>query len=109
MEGLQTVKGRMRQVKKALLPIKGIRVFHDIPKYAYMQGMLSMGDRRVSAALKAISGAEDWKKASLRAGVDPDFYVYRRKNISEVLPWDFIDSGIEKKKLWEEYRRSLSG
>jgi radical SAM superfamily enzyme YgiQ (UPF0313 family) len=108
MERLQSVKERMKQVKKTLLPIKGVRLFHDVPKYAYMQGMLSMGDRRVSAALKVLYGAEDWKNASLRAGVDPDFYIFRRKDLSETLPWDFIDSGMQKKRLWEEYQRSLS-
>lgn len=108
MERLQSVKERMKLVKKALLPIRGIRVFHDVPKYAYMQGMLSMGDRRVSAALKVLSGAEDWKNASLRAGVNPDFYIFRRRDLSEILPWDFIDCGTEKKRLWEQYQRSLS-
>lgn len=108
MESLSTVKERMKRVKKALLPVKGIRVFHDVPKYAYMQGMFSMGDRRVSAALKALSGEQDWKKASGRAGVDSDFYVSRRKDLSESLPWDFIDSGIRKEKLWEEYQKSIT-
>jgi len=50
----------------------------------------------------------DWKKACIEAAIDPDFYVMRNKSVSENLPWDFIDSGISKEKLWEEYQKALS-
>lgn len=109
MQGLRTVKGRIKLVKKALLPLKTVRVFHDVPKYAYMQGMFSMGDRRVSAALKSMLKEADWMKASREAGIDPDFYVMREKDFSEPLPWDFIDSGISKEKLWKEGRQGVRG
>jgi radical SAM superfamily enzyme YgiQ (UPF0313 family) len=105
MTNLKTVKERIRLVKKALLPLKGVKVFHDVPKYAYMQGMFSMGDRRVSAALKAMLKETDWKKASIDAGINPDFYTLRKKDFSEYLPWDFIDTGISKERLWDEYQR----
>jgi len=39
--------------------------------------------------------------------VNPDFYVYRRKETEEILPWDFIDHGTEKTVLISEYRKAL--
>ncbi len=108
MEELKTVKHRIKQIKKSLGPVKGVKVFHDVPKYAYMQGMLSRGDRRVAGALKAMLDEGDWTKAARSAGVEPDFYTMREINPDEILPWDFIDTGISKKKLLEGYRKSFS-
>jgi radical SAM superfamily enzyme YgiQ (UPF0313 family) len=93
MEDMKTVKERLKHIKKSLKPVKGVRVFHDVPKYAYMQGLFSMGDRRVGGVLKAMLEEEDWRRAAGRAGVDPDFYIRRRKPDDEPLPWNFIDHG----------------
>jgi len=109
MEKMEIVKKRLKAVKSSLLPIKGIKVFHDVPKQAYMQGLFSMGDRRISKALEAMLRTHDWKKACIESGIDPDFYVMRNKDFSEKLPWDFIDSGLTKEKLWGEYQLALSG
>ena len=108
MEKIEIVKKRLKAVKSSLLPIRGIKVFHDVPKYAYMQGLFSMGDRRISKPLEAMLRMHDWKKACIETGIDPDFYIMRNKDFSEKLPWDFIDSGISKERLWDEYQKALS-
>ena len=108
MEEPSKVKERLKMAKNGLLSIKGIKVFHDVPKYAYMQGLFSQGDRRVSKAIEEIPGHNDWRKASATAGIKEDFYIFRKKEFNEILPWDFIDVGIEKEKLWEEYQEALS-
>jgi len=107
MESLSAVKERLKMIKKALQPVKGIRVFHDVPKYAYMQGLFSMGDRRVSKVIETMSVISEWTKAVDASGLNSDFYISRKKDFNEILPWDFIDMGIEKEALWEEYREAL--
>lgn len=107
MEFPHEVKERLKIVKKGLLNMKNIKVFHDVPKYAYMQGLFSLGDRRVSGAVEEISKASDWTKAADRAGIKRDFYIFRKKEFDEILPWDFIDMGIPKESLWEEYQTAL--
>ncbi len=32
-----------------------------------------------------------------------------RKDIAENLPWDFIDAGLSKEKLWQEYEKAIEG
>ena len=54
-----------------------------------------------------VSG-QDWIKAAETAGINKDFYVFRKKEFDEILPWDFIDMGIAKEKLWAEYQEALS-
>ncbi len=107
MAELKTVKERIKFVKKSLERLGGVRVFHDVPKYAFMQGMLARGDRRVAKALDAMLGGADWRRASLSAGVDPDFYTMRPRTRDEIFPWDFIDAGVTKDRLWERYARDV--
>jgi radical SAM superfamily enzyme YgiQ (UPF0313 family) len=108
MESLSKVKERLKVIKKGLVSVKGVSVFHDVPKYAYMQGLFSMGDRRLSRVLEEMSNIRDWMKAVEASGINRDFYIFRKKDFSEILPWDFIDIGIEKEKLWTEYQEAIS-
>lgn len=102
MAPMKEVKERLKAIKKGLTAVKGVKVFHDVPKYAYLQGVLSMGGRRVGKLIEALS--EGLNPLSPRAaGIDEDFYIFRKKDIAEILPWDFIDAGVLKERLWEEY------
>lgn len=109
MENMETVKERLKVIKKGLMHLKGVKVFHDVPKYAYMQGLFSRGDRRIAQVLKVMSNGKDWKKACLEIGVDIDYYIFKNRDFDEVLPWDFIDCGLSKERLWKEYQRALQG
>ncbi|MBM4146164.1 MAG: radical SAM protein [Nitrospira sp.] len=108
MENPAVIKERFGIIKKGLSHVKGIKVFHDVPKYAYMQGLFSMGDRRISEVIEEMTKTTDWMKAAETAGIDKDFYIFRKKEFSEILPWDFIDMGVSKDKLWDEYQDALS-
>jgi radical SAM superfamily enzyme YgiQ (UPF0313 family) len=108
MEKPAEVKERLKMIKNGLLLLKGVKVFHDVLKYAYMQGFFSQGDRRLSKVIEKIPEYNDWRKAAAAAGIKEDFYIFRKKEFSEILPWDFIDIGIEKEKLWAEYQEGLS-
>ena len=44
-----------------------------------------------------------------RAGIDPSFYANRRRQTSEVLPWDVIDCGVTKEFLIREYEKAHAG
>lgn len=108
MEPLDSVKGKLKFIKKALRDERGVRVFHDVPKYAHMQGLFSMGGRRIFRVLKEMVKTDDYRSACSHAGVDMDFYIFREKNFDEILPWDFIDAGISKEKLWSEYLEAMN-
>ncbi len=107
MERIEVVKSRLKLIKNGIGPLRGVSVFHDVPKYAYMQGLFSMGDRRISRVLEAMTHVDDWRKACAESGIDPGYYIFRQKGFDEILPWDFIDNNISKEKLWEEYQRAL--
>ena len=110
---LADVSETAKKIKKILSAFgrdKQINVIHDVPKWNYVQALLSLGDRRAGEILLAahrLSG--NWVKAFKEATINPDFHVYRRKSFDEVLPWDIIDLGTSKKSLISECKKALEG
>jgi hypothetical protein len=41
-----------------------------------------------------------------QAGLNADFYIHRERKRDEVLPWDMISVGVNKRTLWDERVRS---
>lgn len=77
---------------------------------AYIQALLSRGDRRVANILiQHHHTGQNWPKTLKAASPEPDFYVTRERPLEEKLPWDFIDHGVRKSFLAEEYRRAKQG
>jgi radical SAM superfamily enzyme YgiQ (UPF0313 family) len=109
LEEVNVVRSRVRRITSALGREKSVKVLHDIPKWNYIQALLSLGDRRVGKILAAVHHHQgNWSRAFKEADVNPDFYVYRKKDPDESLPWDFIDSGVQKSLLVREYKKALA-
>ncbi|RMG70562.1 MAG: radical SAM protein [Nitrospirae bacterium] len=102
MQEESTVKRRLRFIKDALKAERQVTVFHDVLKYAYLQGVLSRGDRRLSRLIASGRSMSGWKRRMVELGLKPDFYLFRRRHRDEILPWDFIDAGVKKDYLWRQ-------
>jgi hypothetical protein len=108
MEDVSSLKEKQKWLKKAFGKEGGVKVSVDVPKWAYLQTLFSVGDRRVGSLLllsHQLNG--DWTRAYRSSELNSDFYVYRPKALNEILPWDFIDHGISKEYLIKEYGRAL--
>ncbi len=92
------------------------------PEEAFIEAVLSRGDRRLGPAIRRAwelgcrfdSWSEHfqhqtWLRAFQETGVDPAFYAYRERALDEALPWDHIDCGVTKGYLRQEYARTLKG
>ncbi len=91
------VKKRVQRVVAAFRREPSVRVIHDQPKWNYVQALLSLGDRRVGAILLALHQyGGNWPQAIKASNLNPDFYVYRQKDPTEIMPWDFIETGASK-------------
>jgi radical SAM superfamily enzyme YgiQ (UPF0313 family) len=110
MEPVEGLNKKLRSLEKAVKKIGNMNIIHDLPKWEYVQALLSRGDRRLGRLLAAAHRTGgDWKKAAKEAGMDTDFYVYRRRAFDEALPWDFIDIGVRKEYLRNEFERAREG
>ncbi len=103
MDEVDSLKKKQKWLSKEIRKLGGIRVSFDVPKWAYIQALLSLGDRRVGNLLfLAFSFDGNWKKALKNSDINPDFFVYRNRSYDEILPWDFINHGIKKDYLKKE-------
>ena len=86
----------------------GIRFTHDVPKWAYLQAVLSRGDRHVADLLQlALTNRGDWRRAFKEWPRNPDFYACRERPVSERFPWDHFEVGTKRERLETEYRRAM--
>jgi radical SAM superfamily enzyme YgiQ (UPF0313 family) len=109
MEDRRCLEAKRRLLERELRPL-GIAVDLFSPREAWLQALLSRGDRR-AADLLEIAHREtggDLKKALSRWPHDPEFFAGRWIGVDEALPWDFLDQGLEKSFLARELRRGLA-
>ena len=108
LENVKILRAKIKHVKEGLRRVANVRVHSDVPRWAYIQALLSRGDRRTAQLLAAAhENNGNWAKTLKASIVNPDFYVYRERSFDEILPWDFIDHGINKAFLVEEYHKAL--
>jgi radical SAM family uncharacterized protein len=108
LEKVGELKRKLKIIQKGIQGEKGMEMIHDLPKWAYIQALLSKGDRRVGKILMATQHCQgDWSKALRETNINPDFYVYRKRDLDEIFPWDFIDHGISKEVLKKEYIKAM--
>ena len=97
--------------------------YHD-GKPGIIEGLLSRGDRRVGRIIEQVwrdggrfdgwsehFSYERWiasaEKALADEPVDLAWYTTREREYAEVLPWDHLDSGLDRDWLWEDWQDAL--
>jgi hypothetical protein len=67
-----------------------------------LQGIFSVGDREVAKAIYfKIQNNTDWQTAWQQSGIDIETILYQSRRFENQLPWDFINYGIPKERLWK--------
>ncbi len=108
LEEVGELKRKLKAIERGVQGERGMEMIYDLPKWAYVQALLSRGDRRVGRILMAAHRNHgNWSRALRETDVNPDFYVYRKRDLDEILPWDFIDHGISKEQLKIEYSKAM--
>lgn len=113
-DSMESLKAKQAHLLESI-PSKKIKVsYHETPT-SLLEGVLARGDRRLSAVLydAFVNGCkfdswddkfkfDTWMKAFEKNNIDPYFYTQRRRDFSELLPWDHIDYGVSRKFLERE-------
>ncbi|MCP3800955.1 TIGR03960 family B12-binding radical SAM protein [Allokutzneria sp. A3M-2-11 16] len=123
-----TVDSRLRKLREAVNSDRklgrniGMR-YHD-GKPSLIEGLLSRGDRRIGRVIERVwreggrfdgwsehFSYERWVSAAASEleplGVDLDWFTTRERDENEVLPWDHLDSGLDKEWLWSDWQDAL--
>ncbi|HEV2783863.1 MAG TPA: TIGR03960 family B12-binding radical SAM protein [Actinophytocola sp.] len=124
-----TVDSRLRKLREAVNSDRslgrniGMR-YHD-GEPSHIEGLLSRGDRRVGKVIEHVWRAggrfDGWREhfsyqrwvAACAAELEPlgvslDWYTTRERGEAEVLPWDHLDSGLDKTWLWDDWQDALN-
>lgn len=98
---------------------RAIHFTYHASKVSFLEAIFARADRRVCDVLirafekgckfdgwSEYFNYDAWMEAFEECGIDPEFYAYRNREYSELLPWDFIDIGVNKSYLIEENERA---
>jgi hypothetical protein len=81
-------------------------VIHDLPKWEYVQTLLSMGDRRVGDILLLVHQANgDWTAALKNSYINPNFEVYQEKGKDEILSETSLTTASKRRICGESIKR----
>jgi hypothetical protein len=107
MAEVRALEGTLQRLGRELRKA-GIHFTHDVPKWAYLQGVLARGDRRVGdLLLLALKHRGDWKRAFREWPGNGDYYACRERPLDERFPWDHFEVGTRRDRLEDEYRRAV--
>lgn len=98
---------------------KKISLSTHTPVLSSLEGVFALGDRRLSKVIvEAVDngcifdGWDDvfdynkWTDAFKKSNISPEFYANREKGYDEILPWDFIDTGVSREFLIKENEKA---
>ena len=113
MEAIPSLRRKLAHLRRTLGAIPALEVETESPREAYLQTLLSRGDRRTAAILARLHERPDAWWPTLKAlrggreGVDPDRFVHRAYPLDAVLPWDFVEHSVDKRYLLAERRKAF--
>lgn len=109
-----TKKTMLEQLNKKSISYK----WHEAGT-SVVEGVFARGDRRISDAIYYAykngclfdAWTEEykhdvWMDAFEKYGAGLDFYIFRERNVYEILPWDILDIGVNKSYLVREWENA---
>lgn len=118
---LEEIDNKQQLLKKQLNRKNITYSYHDA-ETSFLEAVFARGDRKLSKALELALeigckfdgwnehfNFEKWKMIFEKVGIEPGFYVNRKREYEEILPWDHIDVGVTKKFLIKENEKAKSG
>lgn len=92
--------------------------YHDADT-SFLEAVFARGDRKLCKVMEKACekgfhfdgwnecfNLQSWLELFDECNIDPAFYANRRREFSEVLPWDHIDYGIKKEFLIDECKKA---
>jgi radical SAM superfamily enzyme YgiQ (UPF0313 family) len=108
MEDDRSIERKIKRLRSLMSGIDNVYFNIKSERHSFYQALLSLGDRRVAAAIEAAErNGGNWRAAVAETGVDADFFVFRDRSADKVLPWDIIDGGLKDHFFRSEFDKGL--
>ncbi len=115
----EQIEYKQSLLRKTLTSRKISLSYHSV-NTSILEAVFARGDRRLGRVIEAafLEGCyfdgwdelfrfTDWMRILKEQGIDPAFYANRRRDYSEIMPWDHLDYYISKEFLVREHKRAL--
>ena len=120
MEEQENIKSKQDYLRDKIKNDRKLKLSFHNRTMSFLEAVLSRGDRKLSEVIGLAfkKGArfdawsdhfnlDRWLEAFKEVGVDPQFYLQEKRE-DEFLPWDFVDIGISKESLREEFNKFVA-
>ena len=117
---IEALHEKQRHLRNSVTTKKLSCNWHDADT-SFLEAVFARGDRRLGKALTLaqqrgfhFDGWADcfslkrWMEVFEECGIDPAFYANRKRDFSEVLPWDHLDYGVKKEFLINECKKAYA-
>jgi len=101
------LKSKLKTISEGIKGLKNVHLEKKSIRQALLQGILSMGNRRVGEGLayhftQGLPLAKAWQKAR----IEIDEFIFEEKDPDTFFPWDIIETEVKKSLLVREYQNS---
>jgi len=120
-DSLEILDKKVNYLKTKLKKKNVFIKMHNVHR-SQIEAIFARGDRRLSKAIRIAwemgckfdswteqFSYDKWLTALKKDNVDISFYANRHREEDEIFPWEIIESGQNRKFLFKEYKKALSG
>ena len=112
---------KLQLIRERLREERGVSLRTNAPEEGVIEGLLARGGREVAPVIESawrrgarmdgwheIDTLSLWHEAAAEHDIDIEAHIGRERTEEEALPWDHLDSGLEKSWLWEDWQDALN-
>jgi len=102
------IEAKLRTLRQAIRKESHIRLKHESLKSAYLEAILTRGDRRMSRfLLESHRQQGNWRRAAQHLAFHAEQFVCTPLDTDASLAWDFLENDRQRQRLHREHGRAL--
>ena len=107
-------------LKDCLKTVKGVKINYHEPFISQIEAILTRGDENLGKYIEALYkkgcyldawgeyfNKDIWKNTAVDLGINLEELSTKQYSLDEELPWDFVNTGLDKSWLIEDYKKAF--
>ena len=118
---IDEIMEHIHYLKEKLKTIKGVKINYHEPFISQVEAVLTRGDANLCKYIEALYkkgcyldawgeyfDQDVWKDTAKELGFDLEDLANHQYSLDEELPWDFVDTGLDKSWLLDDYHKAFN-
>lgn len=118
---IDEIMEHIHYLKEKLKTIKGVKINYHEPFISQVEAVLTRGDASLCKYIEALYkkgcyldawgeyfDQDVWKDTAKELGFDLEDLANHQYSLDEELPWDFVDTGLDKSWLIDDYHKAFN-